>query len=309
VSDPKFLYERNVMKKVIFDSSALIPASKYAVDGKLICEHLAESVEIHIPAAVRNETVVQPEKFAGEAALQKLIAQEKIIVATIRPADLAMELLARYKLGLGEQEAILLYLQNEDKFDGIILDDYVAAIVCRRLQIGALLLLDLIVQLAREHLLPRDLAVAMIAQIAPRYHSGFIEHSLHMLGEPKIAVEPPPIFIKEDFERYLAGKFPSAQQADWRERFATAYRDYSAGLISLGWMGQHLRLSIQEIDRLFDEIKLPASTSSSELAELWEPQRASTRWLKLAKTDYSEIYHEDTKTRRAPDLSIPDENI
>ncbi|MDZ7369110.1 MAG: hypothetical protein ONB43_25145 [candidate division KSB1 bacterium] len=273
------------MKKVIFDSSALIPASKYAVDGKPICEYLAESVEIHIPAAVRNETVVQPEKFFGEAALQKLIAQEKIIVGTIKPADLARELLARYKLGLGEQEAILLYLQNEDKFDGIILDDYVAAIVCRRLQIGAMLLLDLIVQLAREHRLPRDLAVAMIAQIAPRYNRGFIEHSLQMLGEPKVIAEPPPVFVKEDFERYLAGKFPGAHEADWRERFADAYRDYSAGVISLGWLAQQLRLSLQEIDRLFDEIKLPVSTGSSELVELWEPQRASSRWLKLAKTD------------------------
>jgi hypothetical protein len=64
---------------------------------------------------------------------------------------------------------------------------------------------------------------------------------------------------------------------------ADAYRDYSAGLISLGWLAQQLRLSVREIDRLFDEIKLPASTGSSELAELWEPQRASTRWLKLAK--------------------------
>jgi predicted nucleic acid-binding protein len=278
----------NVMKKVIFDSSALIPASKYAVDGRLICEYLAESVEIHIPAAVQNETVVQPEKFAGEAALQKLIAQEKIIVATIRPADSAMELLARYKLGLGEQEAILLYLQNEDKFDGIILDDYVAAIVCRRLQIGAMLLLDLIVQLAREHLLPRDLAVAMIAQIAPRYNRGFIEHSLHMLGEPKIAVAPPPIFVKEDFDRYLAGKFPGAHEADWRQRLAETYRDYSAGVISLGGLAQQLRLSVREIDRLFDEIKLPASTGSSELVELWEPQHASSRWLKLAKTSQRE---------------------
>jgi len=272
------------MKKVIFDSSALIPASKYALDGKYICEYLAEYIEIHIPTAVQNETIVQPEKFASEAVLQNLISQKKIIIAAIQPADLAKEILSGYKLGLGEQEAILLCLQNQDKFDSIIVDDYVAAIVCRRLQIRTMLLLDLIVQLERERLLPHDLAVAMVVQIAPRYNSGFIEHSLQMLGEPK-SVAPPPIFIEEEFERYLAGKFPAAHEASWRQQLAQAYRDYSAGLISLGWMAQHLRVSIHEMARLFDEIKLPVSTSSSELVELWEPHRASRRWLNRKKSD------------------------
>jgi predicted nucleic acid-binding protein len=273
------------MKKVIFDSSALIPASKYALEGKSICEHLADYVEIYVPTAVQNETIVHPKKFAGEAILQNLIAQKKIIISPIQSADLAMELLASYKLGLGEQEAILLYLQNQDKFDSIIVDDYVAAIVCRRLQIRTMLLLDLIVQLERESLLPHDLAVAMVVQIAPRYNSGFVEHSLQMLGEEKVIVAPPPIFTKEEFERYLAGKFPNAHEANWRQRLARLYRDYYAGLLSLCWMAQQLRISIQEIDRLFDELKLPVSTSSSELVELWEPYRASRRWLNRKKSD------------------------
>jgi hypothetical protein len=148
-----------------------------------------------------------------------------------------------------------------------------------------MLLLDLIVQLEREAILPHDLAVAMIAKIAPRYNSGFVEHSLQMLGEEKVIVAPPSIFTKEEFERYLAGKFPAEHEASWRQRLAQAYRDYSAGVISLGWMAQQLRLPIHEIERLFDEIKLPVSTGSSELVELWEPHRASTRWLKHAKSN------------------------
>jgi predicted nucleic acid-binding protein len=273
------------MKKAIFDSSALIPASKYALEGKYICEHLADHVEIHVPAAVQNETIVQPEKFAGEAALQNLISQKKIIIETVQPTDPAMEILAGYKLGPGEQEAILLYLQNHEKFDSIVLDDYVAAIVCRRLQIPTTLLLDLIVQLERESLLPHDLAVAMVVQIAPRYNSGFVEHSLQMLGEEKAIVAPPPIFTKEEFERYLAGKFPAAHEASWRQQLVQAYRDYYAGLVSLGWVSQQLGFSTQEIIRLFDELKLPVSTGSEELVELWEPYRASTRWLKRKKSD------------------------
>jgi hypothetical protein len=268
------------MKKVIFDSSALIPASKYSVDGKRICEYLADCVEIHIPAAVHDEIVALPEKFAGEAAMKKLIAQNKIVVSAAELDTAAAEILAAYKLGPGEQEAILLYLQNREKFDSIILDDYVAAIVCRRLEIGNMLLLDLIVQLAREQRLPHDLAVAMLVKIAPRYSRGFIEHSLAMLGEAKVDFAPPPKFVKEDFERYLAGKFPSAEEASWRQRFAQSYGDYAAGLISLGGMAQGLRSSIAEMERLLDELQLPFSTGLDELAELWEPACASARWLK-----------------------------
>jgi len=265
------------MKKVIFDSSALIPASKYVLNEKSVCEHLTDYVEIHIPAAVHRETLAQPEKFAGGAVLQNLIAQKKITVAAPPPNGATTEILSTYRLGPGEQEAILLYQQNQEKFDGLILDDYVATIVCRRLQIGALLLLDLIVQLEREQIMPHALAVEMIAKIAPRYHRGFIEHSLHMLGEPKAVVEPAPVFVKENLERFLAGKFSAAP---WWQRFASAHRDYAAGLISLGWMAQNLHSSVNEIDRVFDEIMLPVSTASDELFELWKPYRASIRWLK-----------------------------
>ena len=265
------------MKKFIFDSSALIPASKYVLNEKSVCEHLTDYVEIHIPAAVHRETLAQSEKFAGGAVLQNLIAQNKIIIAAAPPNGVTTEILSTYRLGPGEQEAILLYLQNQEKFDGLILDDYVATIVCRRLQIGALLLLDLIVQLEREQIMSHALAVAMIAKIAPRYHRGFIEHSLHMLGEPGVAVEPAPVFAKENLERFLAGKFSAAP---WWQRFASAHRDYAAGLISLGWMAQNLHSSVCDMERVFDEIKLPLSAASDELFELWEPHRASSRWLK-----------------------------
>ncbi len=265
------------MKKFIFDSSALIPASKYLLNDKPVCEHLADYVEIHIPAAVHRETLAQPEKFSGSAVLQNLIAQNKITIAAAPANGITTDILSTYRLGPGEQEAILLYLQNQEKFNGLVLDDYVATIVCRRLQIGALLLLDLIVQLEREQIMPHALAVELIAKIAPRYHRGFIEHSLHMLGEPKTAVEPAPVFAKENLERFLAGKVAAAQ---WWQRFASAHRDYAAGLISLGWMAQNLHSSVWNMERVFDEIKLPLSAASDELFELWEPHRASSRWLK-----------------------------
>lgn len=271
------------MKKLIFDSSALIPASKYFVEAKSVCEHLTDYVEIHIPTAVQQETLALPEKFNGSAVVQSLIAQSKIVLATVQPTNGATEILSTYRLGLGEQEAILLYLQNQEKFSGLILDDYVATIVCRRLQIDALLLLDLIVQLAREQIMPHDLAVAMIAKIAPRYHRGFVEHSLQMLGKPGGVV--PPAFIKESLERFLAGKFSDHQRAGWWQRFASAHREYAAGLVSLGWMAQNLHATVTEIDGVFDEIKLPVSTASEELFELWEPHRASNRWLQREKSN------------------------
>jgi hypothetical protein len=273
--------------KVIFDSSALIPTIKYAVEEKCLCEHLAECVEIHIPPAVQRETIVNPEKFSGAAMLQALISQKKIFVDAVAPITQTEEILTGYKLGRGEQETILLYLQDQGKFDAVILDDYVATIVCRRLQIGCMILLDLIVRLERERLMPHHLAVAMITKVASRYNHGFVEHSLQMLGEEKIPVEPPPVYIKENLERYIAGKLFVAdlppQDANWRQRFARAYREYATGLLSLGGMAQHLQASVPEIELVLDAIPLPLSTALVELEELWEARRASASWLKRSK--------------------------
>jgi hypothetical protein len=258
------------MKKLIFDSSALIPASKYALDGgKRICEHLVEYIEIHIPTAVMSETIVHPNKFASEAILQALISQKKIIVDSVKPTKKAKALLASYKLGSGEQDAILLYLKNQKKFDNLVLDDYVAAIVCKRLQIGSLLLLDLIVQLGQEGLMPRALAIEMIAKVAPRYNRGFIEHSLLMLHEHKVIRERPPVYLRKNLEAYLAGKFSresmTVEEADLRQRLAHLYPDYAAGKISLGWMALHLHLSLQEADGLLERMKLPVTTGLNTL--------------------------------------------
>lgn len=287
------LYLKDILEwlkimKVIFDSSALIPAIKYAVEEKCLGEYLAACVEIHIPPAVQRETVVNPEKFSGAAMLQALISQKKIFVDAVAPIAQTEEILSGYKLGRGEQEAILLYLQNQQKFDAVILDDYVATIVCRRLQIGSMLLLDLIVRLEQERLMPHDLAVAMITKVASRYIRGFVEHSLQMIGEGKVSVEPPPLYIKETLERYIAGKLLvdhlTPQDAGWRQRFAQAYREYAAGLLSLGGMAQPLQVSAFEIDRVLETIQLPLSTGLVELEELWEARRASASWLKRSKS-------------------------
>ncbi len=273
---------------VIFDSSALIPTIKYALEEKCLCEHLAACVEIHIPPAVQRETIVNPEKFSGAAMLQALIAQKKIFVDAVAPIAQTEEILSGYKLGRGEQETILLYLQEPGKFDAVILDDYVATIVCRRLQIGCMILLDLIVRLERERLMPHDLAVAMITKVASRYNRGFVEHSLQMLNASKVPIEPLPVYIKENLERYIAGKFPAdhlpPHEPAWRQRFARAYRDYAAGLISFGGMTQFLQVSVHEIERVLEAISLPLSTGVVELEELWEARRASTSWFKRSKS-------------------------
>jgi tetrahydromethanopterin S-methyltransferase subunit G len=187
--------------KLIFDSSALIPTSKYTVGKKRICEYLIEYVEIHIPSSVKNETVVHPDKFPSEATLQALISQGKIIVDSVQATtDEAKKILSGYTLGPGEQDAILLYLQNQQEFDTLIIDDYVAAMVCQRLQIDSMLLLDLFVQLGRKGKIPRDLAIKMICNVAPRYNLGFIKHSLLMLDEYKEIVARLEALEREVFE-------------------------------------------------------------------------------------------------------------
>jgi predicted nucleic acid-binding protein len=280
--------------KVIFDSSALIPASKYAIDGKYICEYLAEYVDIHIPLAVANETAAQPDKFSSEAKLHGLISQRKIIVNAVHPTNEAAEILAGYKLGPGEREAILLYWQQPKKFDSLILDDYVATIVCRRLQIDCMLLLDLIVQLGREKIMPHELAIAMIYQVAPRYTQGFAAHSLRMLGEHKALEAPSPYELsKEALEAYLSGNFPTAglrpEQVDLRQRLCRCYKEYAAGNLSLGWMAEHLRLSTHEIDGLLEQMRLPVAMRLSSLTRELELRSSAISHATQYKTSLRQL--------------------
>jgi len=273
------------MKEIVFDASALLVAVKCMWEEKRICEHLVEYAEIHIAKSVRDEMVVDPEKFPDEASLQALISHHKIIVDAVESESPAPNISTGFRMSRSEKDTILLYWQNRPKFDAIVFDDYVATMACRRMQIRSMHLLEFIVQLAKENLIPDDLATAMVTQIASYYHQEFVKQSLQALGKPELIVPAPPGYVKEDLERYLAGKWPVDETGPpapkWLQQFAQLYRDYAAGTISLGWMAQQLQIPICTLDRWLEKIELPLSTGLDELFELWEPHRASSRWLKL----------------------------
>ena len=168
------------MKKVIFDSSALISACKYSLGEKRICEHLMEYVEIHIPTAVRDELLKPAEEFPENKFLRNLIAQNKIIVDTVDREMKIAKQLASAELGAGEREAIILYYQNPE-IEVVVVDDYFASFICSLRQVASELLLDLIINLVRDQHISNDMAKTLTAKIARRYDKSHIELSYFIL--------------------------------------------------------------------------------------------------------------------------------
>jgi hypothetical protein len=163
----------------------LLVAAKCAWGEKRICEHLVEYAEIHVPKSMRNEMVVDSETFPDAALLEGLISHHKIIVDPVESETPAAIIPAGFKMSRSEKEAIFLYWQNQSQFDAIVFDDYLATMVCRRMQIRSMHLLEFIMHLANERLIAQDLTTAMVAQIASYYHQKSVKHSPQALDETR----------------------------------------------------------------------------------------------------------------------------
>ncbi|HEX29356.1 TPA: hypothetical protein ENG04_04675 [Candidatus Poribacteria bacterium] len=169
------------MIRVIFDSSSLITACKFTVDGIHVVKHLLNACEIAIPASVRDEVVVAGGSFPDAMVAKELIEAGKLLV--LASSIKGSRVLDKYNLGAGEKECILLAEEQEDKnrFDFVVVDDRLAFVVCSRIKLRVLLLLDLFVVLVEERRISAQIAIKMVNAIAPRYGKGFIFHTLKMI--------------------------------------------------------------------------------------------------------------------------------
>lgn len=165
---------------LIFDSCSLITAAKFSVDNRLILDVILEIAEISIPEEIRLETTKELTKYKDAKEIQTRIADGKIIVKQVLWDKNIFKNLEDYNIDLGEKEAILLYLENKD-FDFLVVDDFLAAIICSRFKINHFLLLDLIVHCVNSKLIDPELAIKIVNSIRSRYHIGFVNHTLSMI--------------------------------------------------------------------------------------------------------------------------------
>jgi predicted nucleic acid-binding protein len=87
----------------------------------------------------------------------------------------------RYTLGTGEKAAIVLSREIEDEIDFLVIDDQLGYIVCDRLEIRKLFLLDLVLKLVEGKRLAPELARQIINVVRTRYSEGLIKHTLVIL--------------------------------------------------------------------------------------------------------------------------------
>ncbi len=146
----------------------------------LLLDYMLGIAEIHIPDEVRLETTKEYRKYQDARIIKKRIDDGKIIVDQVIWKKTLFKDLEDYNLDLGEKELILLCLERGD-FDFIIVDDFLACIVCQRFKISNLLFLDLIIYCVEKNLINPKLAIKIVKAIKSRYHIGFINHTISEL--------------------------------------------------------------------------------------------------------------------------------
>jgi hypothetical protein len=169
------------MEDVVFDAGPLITSCKYEVDGRLVIDCIFPRIQVNISESVRDEVVVAGSRFRDAREAGKRILNGDIKVLKPPSVPSVWELLKPYNLGAGEQDSILLLSLAGLEDASLIVDDHLAYLVSRRLGNQTMFLLDLIVQMANDGILVRELAIKLTKAIQSRYPVAFVEHSLMLL--------------------------------------------------------------------------------------------------------------------------------
>ena len=166
--------------KVVFDAGPLITSCKFTVRGRLILDFVLDGGFVAIPTAVYDEVMRAPMRFADAREARQRVDAGKIQVVAPQLDPSIQTILNLYRLGDGEQQAILLMRQQD--YTALIVDDHLAYLVADRLHVSKRFFLDLIVGLQQAGQLDITDAKAIVAAVRPRYPPAFVEHTLRMLG-------------------------------------------------------------------------------------------------------------------------------
>ena len=171
--------------KPIFEAGPLISACKCAVGNRVVIDFLIPLVSITIPTAVYQEVAVAGSRYPDAAVARQRVDAGSITVETPQPNPDLAAVLALYRLGQGETEAILLTAEKMAQGTTVMLvvDDILAYVVCDRAKVNKLLFLDFLVMLTREGLLGAEEATDIVQSVQNRYPGPFVAHTLQMLAK------------------------------------------------------------------------------------------------------------------------------
>jgi hypothetical protein len=169
--------------KLLFDTSSLITAAQFGVRGQLVIEFITNYAKVIIPEGVKAEAVDLGLQagYSDALELDRLIKAGAITVAKAQPADLPFEtVVAAYDVEPGDVE-ILRLCRLTSGYDHAVVDDRLLYLILHRFAMRPIFLPDLIVAMARERAITKEIGEQLLEAIRSRYRTGFIEHSLLML--------------------------------------------------------------------------------------------------------------------------------
>lgn len=175
-------YDRN-MAVLVLDSSALITAARFDVEGTSVLDHILTHCRLLIPETVKTEVVDAglQGRYADAALLAERVRSGAIQVITTRPEAGAFErVLDDYAIETGDEDLLWLCRQAPS-YEFAVVDDRLLYIILNRFQMRPRFLLDVIVWLVQQGAWSTDLAYQALDAVRPRYRSGFITHSVEQL--------------------------------------------------------------------------------------------------------------------------------
>jgi len=166
--------------KTVFDTAPLITCCKFEVQGRLIIDYILDGgCDIVVPAVVQVEIMAERHRYPDAQLADQRIRSGRITVRDVAiPPD---NIMALYGLGGGEQGAIALTVTLEPDIDYVVLDDKLAYIVCDRLGLPKLFLLDLVVNMVKQGSISGELGREICQAVTPRYSFGMVAHTLRIL--------------------------------------------------------------------------------------------------------------------------------
>lgn len=170
----------NHPRSLIFDSSSLVTASKFYINGVLVIDYILKGFRVLIPEEVKKETVDAGvlKGYADAYEIERRIATHSIsVVPTSRLDAVFEEVLDDYAVEKGDREVLRLCRQAPD-YDYVVIDDHTLYIIAHRLEMRVLFLPDVIYEMAKMEIVDIKKALKMLLKIKPRYRRGFIEHTL-----------------------------------------------------------------------------------------------------------------------------------
>jgi predicted nucleic acid-binding protein len=168
-----------VLVKTVFNTAPLITCCRFQFRAIPIVDYILAECRITIPLAVSEELIAEKDRYPDALTAWERIKEDRIEVREVKlPSKSVLDF---YTLGTGEKAAIVLSREIEDEIDFLVIDDQLGYIVCDRLEIRKLFLLDLVLKLVEGKRLAPELARQIINVVRPRYSEGLIKHTLVIL--------------------------------------------------------------------------------------------------------------------------------